>query len=594
MNSDNKTTTPENGEIRYQTIFENANDAIFLIKKDKFIECNPKTLEMYGVQKEQIISHSPHEFSPLKQPDGRNSKEKALEFINKTLAGEPQRFEWKHIKYDGTKFDAKVSLNKIMLGGKPYIIAIVRDITEEKRAKENLKTSEMKFRELFESSQDGIFIHDLDGNISDVNPKIINQLGYSKDEILSKKTSDLYPESAQESLTNALNVVIRDKFVKFETEFIKKDGSLIQVEVSMNILEIMGKRMIQGIIRNISESKKVETTLKQSEEKLKLQIKKLDILNKIILAGAKADNLIDLLNIILQKSLEFIDFDGGGIYIIDNGKKIAELQTSQNLPNKLVEQVKSIPVDTKPFSRVLLEKESIFTSELSSIRPETTNNFGFNSLISIPLLTESKVIGVFNLVSFKKYDLTDDEKNTLKTIGYQLGLYIEKIKTETAIKQSEEKFRNLAKLLPLIIFEINSKGKITYLNKCGFNIFGYSEDELSQGLFINQIIESQELKRLDQDIQKALEGKDLKNYKYTAIRKNGEKFPILIYSCKIGKTEKTKGIRGAIVDISEQKKSEAALKEKIDELERMTKLMVGRELRMIELKKKLDEIQEKK
>jgi len=120
-------------DLKYQTLFESASDAIFLMSGDRFIDCNPKTLEIFGCRREQIINQPPYRFSPEMQPDGRPSRDSALEKINTALSGKSILFEWLHCKHDGTPFDAEVNLSKIVLDNVPYIQAIVRDITDRKR-----------------------------------------------------------------------------------------------------------------------------------------------------------------------------------------------------------------------------------------------------------------------------------------------------------------------------------------------------------------------------------------------------------------------------------------------------------------------------
>lgn len=135
----------------YKILFYYANDAIFLMAEDKFIECNPKTFEIFNCKREQIIGQTPYDkFSPERQPDGTKSKDKALEKIQLAYTGKSLLFEWMHKKATGELFDAEVSLNKVKIKNEYYLIAIVRDITEKKRVQNELELNYKRFKLLHE------------------------------------------------------------------------------------------------------------------------------------------------------------------------------------------------------------------------------------------------------------------------------------------------------------------------------------------------------------------------------------------------------------------------------------------------------------
>jgi len=128
-------------EERYRLLFEHSGDGIFLMNGDIFVDCNPATLNMFGCTHEQIINQTPYRYSPVTQPDGRPSQEKAIERITAAFTGETQFFEWRHLKYDGTPFDAEVTLNIINIKNEAHILATVRDISKRKKIEHELEVS---------------------------------------------------------------------------------------------------------------------------------------------------------------------------------------------------------------------------------------------------------------------------------------------------------------------------------------------------------------------------------------------------------------------------------------------------------------------
>jgi PAS domain S-box-containing protein len=125
----------------YRTLFDAAGDSIFLMRGERFVDCNPATLRMFGCRRDQIIGQPPYRFSPELQPDGRRSDLKALEKISAAFQGQTQHFDWLHCRFDLTPFDAEVTLNVVQIAGEPHLLATVRDTSERKRAEDELAVS---------------------------------------------------------------------------------------------------------------------------------------------------------------------------------------------------------------------------------------------------------------------------------------------------------------------------------------------------------------------------------------------------------------------------------------------------------------------
>ena len=251
----------------YRLLFEAANDAIFLMDGERFVDCNAKTLSIFGCTREQIINQPPYLFSPKFQPDGRASKGKALEKINGALGGNPQFFEWRHCQYDKTEFDAEVSLNKLTLSGKPYLLAIVRDVTERKKAEKALRASEEKFRTMVENSNDMIWMMNTEGKFIYVNKRAEKVTGYKISEVLGKEIDDFVPTGDIAQLKKVLQESLKGDSQHFQANIIHKNGSLLTVSINKAPIYKDGK--IVGAVsfaRDITEELQLKKELTKAEK----------------------------------------------------------------------------------------------------------------------------------------------------------------------------------------------------------------------------------------------------------------------------------------------------------------------------------------
>jgi PAS domain S-box-containing protein len=261
-------------ENRYRALFENAADAIFLMRGDRFIDCNPKTLEVFNVTREQIINHTPVDFSPSTQPDGRDSIESAQEKINNAYEGKPQFFEWKHIKSDGTPFDVEVKLNRLELSTGAHLLAIVRDITERKRMEENLKEKQTREHLVLGSLPMAFYVAQPFGDFGGtwVSDQIDTISGFKPEEFMADIhlwASRLHPEDKEHTL--AQFEMLREKeFLSVEYRWQAKNGKYVWLldQAVLTRDENNQPKEIIGTWLDITEKKEAEEKEKQYQEQL--------------------------------------------------------------------------------------------------------------------------------------------------------------------------------------------------------------------------------------------------------------------------------------------------------------------------------------
>lgn len=167
-------------EEAFRKLFEEAKDPLLLLREDRFVDCNAATLELLGYpSKTEFLGQRPDDISPVCQPDGQPSKEKAAAMIAIAHRVGYHRFEWMHRRADGSTVPVEVTLTEITLRGELILHTLWRDISERRVTETRLRL----LAGVFEHSAEAIMVSDRDNRIVEVNQAFCRLTGYSADEV---------------------------------------------------------------------------------------------------------------------------------------------------------------------------------------------------------------------------------------------------------------------------------------------------------------------------------------------------------------------------------------------------------------------------
>ncbi|MCK5409013.1 MAG: PAS domain S-box protein, partial [Candidatus Heimdallarchaeota archaeon] len=202
-------------EEKYRTLIETSPNTIILLNLEGKLQfVNKLSADMFGYKTtEDMLGLTPIDFV------SRKDYEIVSNSLNETIkTGSVRNIVFYAIKKDGTSFPVELSATLLLdKNEKPRsIMGIIEDITDRKKAVDALKENEEKFRQTFDRSNDGIILHNLKGNIIDVNYRVRELIGYSKSEMLLLTIHQLHPVTEQEDSKKAFEVIQKEGYVKFE------------------------------------------------------------------------------------------------------------------------------------------------------------------------------------------------------------------------------------------------------------------------------------------------------------------------------------------------------------------------------------------
>jgi len=253
--------------------------------------------------------------------------------------GQPFQFEYRLRHKDGRiRWLREMASVVAEEGGAPRLLGVAIDITASKEAELSLQESEQRFRSLVEQAADAIFIHNMQGELLDVNEQACRSLGYSRLELQGMSIADIERIQSPLQFSSLWNSVQRGGSLTFEAEHQRKDGSSFPVEIRLGSFQYQEQPMLLALVRDITDRKRALLALRESEERYRSVVSAMtegvlltDADGVVIAANPAMDRIFNLPHTqILKQSLtkilpEFIDEDGAPI----SPDKMPERQTWQ-------------------------------------------------------------------------------------------------------------------------------------------------------------------------------------------------------------------------------------------------------------------------
>ena len=256
-------------EARFRNIFRESSAPVFLMADNTYIDANQAALDLLGYHTpEELDGITSEDISPKYQPDGMLSEEKVKAVYEIAFNKGSHRFEWEHLKKDGTHFFVEVTLTPLQFNEKSFIHVSWMDITERKQMESRLK----EYEAIVNSSDDAIISQTIYGTVLSWNKGAEKIFGYKADEIIGRPvkrlfTNDLWRQEQKilEKIKQGINIE------HFETRRLRKDGAVIDVSVTISpIFDKDGSVWAASkIARNITEKKRISFLLEEQRRQFK-------------------------------------------------------------------------------------------------------------------------------------------------------------------------------------------------------------------------------------------------------------------------------------------------------------------------------------
>ena len=582
-------------ELKFRKYVDNAPHGIFVAnEKGEYVDVNSSAGKITGYSKEELLSMKVIDLVPEEALEG------AVKHFNMVVNEGIATGEFPFIRKDGSI--GNWSVDAVKLSDKLFLGFVV-DISLRKRAEESLIESELRYRSLFEESNDAIFLLDLStGHYMDCNRLAETLTGYTHDEIVNMKTGAFLHPMRKEEIVANMDAIMSGKVLRMETEITTKEGSLIPIEFNSSLVTIDRKQCILSMLHDISDRKAVEEALRQSEERVRMKLQSIlspegsisDLELNDIIDVPSIQKLMDNFYELAQIPMAIIDISGRvlvGIGWQDICTKFhrvkpescincieSDVYLTQGIPenefrlykckNNMWDIATPIIIGGEHKGNLFMDQFFLDTEPIEySVFREQADQYGFteteylNALDKVPRLSKQK------LEHAKAFFLNLSRSISQLSYGnIKLARAIAEQKTiENALRESEEFLNKAQKIANLGSWTLELiENRLTWSDEI-YRIFGLDPREFSatyEGFL--EVVHPEDQNAVNSAYSNSIkDGKDNYEIEHRIIRKHSGEIRHVIEKCEHIRDDAGNIVRsvGMVMDITEQKQAAEALRE---------------------------------
>jgi PAS domain S-box-containing protein len=408
-------------ETRFRSLIENSSDEVSIITPDGLLLYeSPSSNPTLGYQPEEFLGVNLYQ---LVHPDDLGRVLSLLEELVRDRSLHPRdRFRMRHRDGQWVWVEA-VGTNMLEEPAVGGIVINYHDVTERKLAEESLQESEERYRLLFETNPQPMWVYDLESlAFLAVNDAAVSHYGYLREEFLNMTILDIRPAEDHGRLLQNVAAVTGGVDHAGNWRHRRKDGSVIDVEITSHPLEFDGRKAELVLSNDITERNRAENTIKA-------QLERLSGLHTIDIAIKSSFNLNTTLGILLEQVVKQLQVDAACVLVINSAMSTLEYAAGYGFRSNMSKKT-SVKLGESHSGRAILERRVVQIDHLSvdpydPVRDSLLKEEGFVSYYGVPLIAKGMAIGVLEVFNRTSVRRDHDWLEFLNTIADQAAIAID-------------------------------------------------------------------------------------------------------------------------------------------------------------------------